>query len=164
MKIGDTVSVIDEDLSGVITSVHGDTVVFKDCHGFTYSYSKEKLTLPNAQIYEGMKIQNKFEYTKPKSKKHANRHFILDIHFEKLVSNPEDYESFERLFLQKDKLLETLDFCRKNKIRRMEIVHGIGDGTLQKLVTDTLKEQIGLSFYHKEILKHQSGAVIVEFH
>ena len=66
--------------------------------------------------------------------------------------------------MQKDKLMETLDFCRKNKLRRLEVVHGIGDGVLQKLVEDTIKAQIDTSYYHKEILKHQSGAVIVEFH
>ncbi len=164
MKIGDKVSVIDEDLSGHITSVHDNIIVFKDEHGFTYQYPKEKLVSPNQSLYEGMKVQNKFEYSKPKSKKHEPNHMILDLHFEKMVHNPEDYESFERLFLQKDKLMETLDFCRKNKLRRLEVVHGIGDGVLQKLVEDTIKAQIDTSYYHKEILKHQSGAVIVEFH
>ena len=164
MKIGDQVSVIDEDLSGMVTSVHGDIVVFKDEHGFTYQYPIGKLVQPNQTLYEGMKIKDKFEYTKPKSKKNASNLLILDLHFEKLVPNPEDYESFERLFIQKDKLLETLEFCRQNKRRKLEVVHGIGDGVLQKLVEDTIKAQIDVSYYHKEILKNQSGAVIVEFH
>ena len=41
MKIGDTVSVVDEDLSGVVTSVNGNIVDFKDEYGFTYQYPKE---------------------------------------------------------------------------------------------------------------------------
>ena len=36
MKIGDKVSVVDEDLNGIITSVKGNIVVFKDEYGFTY--------------------------------------------------------------------------------------------------------------------------------
>jgi hypothetical protein len=41
MKIGDTVSVVDEDLSGVVTSVKGNIVVFKDEYGFTHQYPKK---------------------------------------------------------------------------------------------------------------------------
>ncbi|MDO4225782.1 MAG: Smr/MutS family protein [Bergeyella zoohelcum] len=163
MKIGDKVSVVDEDLAGVITSVHTDTIVFQDDFGFTHQYPKDKLVVQDADLYKNMKVKDKYEYTKPKSKKHSNNQMVLDLHFDKMVNNPEDYESFERLFLQKEKLIETLDFCRKNKIKRLEIIHGLGDGTLQNLVLDTLKSQTNLDFYNKEILHHQSGAVIVEF-
>ena len=88
----------------------------------------------------------------------------MDLHFENMVNNPNDYEGFERLFLQKEKLIETINFCRKNNLKRLEIVHGIGDGTLQRLVLDTLESQTNLDFYNKEILHHQSGAVMVDFH
>ena len=80
----------------------------------------------------------------------------------KLVDQPEKYDSFERLFIQKNKLLETLDFCKEHRIKQLEVIHGIGDGTLQKLVYDTLESQYGVTFYNKDILHHQSGAVIVE--
>ena len=163
MKIGDQVSVVDEDLSGVITSVHGNRIVFKDEFGFTHQYQKEKVVLINASLYENIKPEKKFEYSKPKSKKHNRNHLVLDLHFEKLVSNPSDYESFERLFIQKEKLIETLDFCRRNNLKKLEIVHGIGDGTLQQMVLQTLESQVSLDFYHKEILLNQSGAILVEF-
>ncbi|MCD1118756.1 Smr/MutS family protein [Chryseobacterium turcicum] len=164
MKIGDKVSVVDEDLSGVITSTKGNIVVFKDEYGFTYQYSKEKLVPKNAEMYENIKIIKKAEPKKIVSKKHDKNPLILDLHFENLVRNPYDYDSFERLFLQKEKLIQTISFCRKNHLKRLEIVHGIGDGTLQRMVFDVLESQTGLDFYNKEILHHQSGAVMVEFH
>ena len=123
MKIGDLVSVVDENLEGSVTSVQGNVVVFKDEFGFTYQYSKEKLVQKNADIYENLKIEKKFENAPIKSKKHSNNHLVLDLHFEKLVENPADYESFERLFIQKEKLLETLEFCRKNYLKKLEIIH-----------------------------------------
>ena len=63
----------------------------------------------------------------------------------------------------KEKLLETIDFCRKNNLKKLEIIHGVGDGTLQKMVIDVLESQTGLDFYNKEILHHQSGALMVNF-
>ncbi|KQS94147.1 Smr/MutS family protein [Chryseobacterium sp. Leaf394] len=164
MKIGEKVSALDEDLNGVVTSVNGNTVVFKDEYGFTYQYPKEKLVPKNAEIYENIKIVKKAEPKKTVSKKHDKNPMILDLHFENLVKNPNDYDSFERLFLQKEKLIQTINFCRKNHLKRLEIVHGIGDGTLQRMVLDVLESQTNLDFYNKEILHHQSGAVMVDFH
>lgn len=164
MKIGNKVSVVDEDLSGVITSVNGNIVVFKDEYGFTYQYPKEKLVPKDAEIYENIKIIKKVEPKKVVSKKHDKNPLILDLHFENLVKNPHDYDSFERLFLQKEKLIQTINFCRKNHLKRLEIVHGIGDGTLQRMVLMFLKAKQVWIFYNKEILHHQSGAVMVEFH
>jgi len=164
MKIGYQVSVVDEDLSGIITSVNGNIVVFKDEYGFTYQYPKEKLVPKNADLYENIRIVKKAEPKKIISKKHQKNHMVLDLHFENLVKNPSDYDSFERLFIQKAKLTEVLDFCRKHHLKRLEIVHGIGDGTLQRMVMDVLQSQTDIDFYNKEILHHQSGAVMIEFH
>ncbi|KFF08145.1 Smr/MutS family protein [Chryseobacterium luteum] len=164
MKIGDKVSVVDEDLSGIITSVNGNIAVFKDEYGFTYQYPKEKLVPKNADLYENIRIVRKPEPKKVVSKRHQKNHMVLDLHFDNLVKNPSDYDSFERLFIQKAKLTEVLDFCRKHHLKRLEIVHGIGDGTLQKMVTDVLESQADIDFYNKEILHHQSGAVMIEFH
>lgn len=164
MKIGDTVSVVDEDLSGVIASIHGNTVVFKDEYGFTHQYPKEKLVPKITGFYENISVVKKPEPRKNISKKHQKNPMVLDLHFPSLVKNPHDYDSFERLFIQKERLLETLSFCRKNHLKKLEIVHGIGDGVLQRLVWDVLESQTNLDFYNKEILHHQSGAVMVEFH
>ncbi|GAB0155719.1 hypothetical protein CHRYSEOSP005_09810 [Chryseobacterium sp. Alg-005] len=164
MKIGDKVSVVDEDLGGVVTSVKENIVVFKDEFGFTYQYPKEKLVPKNADLYDNIRVEKKPEPKKMISKKHQKNHLVVDLHFHHLVKNPNDYDSFERLFIQKEKLLEVLEFCRKNHLKRLEIVHGIGDGTLQKLVWDTLQSQTSIDFYNKEILHHQSGAVMVDFH
>lgn len=163
MKIGDKVSVIDEDLSGTVTSVHGRTIVFADEHGFTHQYPSEKLVKKNASLYENIRVEKKYEHNKKLSKKHNRNHLVLDLHFERLVDNPLAYESFERLFVQKEKLLETIEFCRKNNLKKLEIIHGLGDGTLQKMVHDVLESQTGLDFHNKEILHHQSGSVMVNF-
>ncbi|ASK31879.1 DNA mismatch repair protein [Chryseobacterium sp. T16E-39] len=164
MKIGDQVSVVDEDLSGVVTSVKGNIVVLKDEYGFTHQYPKEKLVPKNASLYQDIQVIKKAEPKKIISKKHQKEAIILDLHFHNLVKNPNDYDGFERLFIQKEKLLEVIAFCRKNHLKRLEIVHGIGDGVLQRMVFDVLESQTHLDFYNKEILHHQSGAVMVEFH
>lgn len=163
MKIGDKVSAIDEDLKGVITSVKGEIISFKDEFGFTHQFSKDELVIQNADLYKGISTVQKEEKTKVASKKHNKKHMVLDLHFENLVNNPHDYESFERLFIQKERILQTIDFCKKNNLKKLEIIHGIGDGTLQRMVLDIMESQIGLDFYNMAVLKNQSGSVFVEF-
>lgn len=159
-RINDLVSVIDENLSGKVTSVKGKTVCFSDEFGFIHEAPAEKLVL-KTDIYSDSKIVKKQETAKKTSKRHSKNHLVLDLHFEKLVPNPSDYESFERLLIQKEKLLVTLDFCRQNHLKKLEIIHGVGDGVLQNLVYDTLESQTGLEFHGREILHHQSGSVMV---
>ena len=119
--------------------------------------------LQNADQYNDYSTNQKDEPRKIISKKHNKKHLVLDLHFENLVSNPFDYESFERLLIQKEKLLEVINFCRKNRLKKLEIIHGIGDGTLQRMVLDVLESQTGLDFYNMAVLKNQSGSVFVEF-
>ena len=163
MKIGDQVSVIDEDLKGTVTSVKGDLVVIKDDHGFTHQYQKSKVVLQITELYDQIKTVHKKETSKSVSKKHNKKHLVLDLHFEKLVKNPQDYDSFERLFIQKEKLIETVDFCRKNNLKKLEIIHGIGDGVLQKMVHDYLVGQTNIEFEESDFFYHSTGNVVVRF-
>ncbi len=163
MKIGDSVSVIDDQLKGKIISIKGKKVTIEDEHGFPYEYDISELVLQEAKIYDQIKTIKKEESRNPVSKKHDKKPLVLDLHFENLVKNPNEYDSFERLFLQKEKLLTTIEFCRKNNLKKLEIIHGIGDGVLQQMVHDVLESQTNLEFQNKEILHHQSGTVLVFF-
>ncbi|KIA88538.1 Smr/MutS family protein [Kaistella jeonii] len=163
MKIGDLVSVIDDQLKGKIVAVNAKKVIIEDEHGFEYEYHSSELVLQEAAIYDQIKTIQKKEVSKSISKKHDKKPFVLDLHFENVVKKDADYDSFERLFLQKEKLIQTIDYCRKNNLKKLEIIHGIGDGVLQQMVHEVLENQTNLEFHNKEILHHQSGTVLVYF-
>ena len=163
MKIGDLVSVVDDNLKGKIISLKGQQVTIEDEHGFPYDYHPSELVVQQVEIYNAIQTVRKEESSKPVSKKHDKKPLVLDLHFDNLVQNPSDYDSFERLFTQKEKLLHILDYCRKNNLKKLEIIHGIGDGVLQQMVHEVLESQTNLEFHNKEILHHQAGKVLVYF-
>ena len=163
MKIGDKISVLDDNMKGKITALNGKKITVEDEHGFSHTFHENEIVLQNPEIYHQIKMVQKEEFSKPKSKKHAKQPLILDLHFENFGKNSGKIDAFERLFLQKEKLLKTLDFCRENNLKRLEIIHGIGDGVLQQMVHDVLESQTNLEFHNKEILHHQSGTVLVYF-
>ncbi|SEH84709.1 Smr/MutS family protein [Epilithonimonas hominis] len=163
MKVGDLVSVIDENLKGKVLKIIAQQVKIEDEHGFTYNFSKDKLTIIDADLYENSPIIRKNEVTKVVSKKHNKAPLKLDLHFNFLVKNPSDYDAFERLMIQREKLLESIDFCRKNHIKKLQIIHGIGDGVLQKMVYDVLEGLTNIEYDSDGFFYHQSGNVEVKF-
>lgn len=162
MKVGDLVSVIDENLKGKVLKIIAQQVKIEDEHGFTYHFSKDKLTIIDADLYENSPIIRKNEAPKVVSKKHNKAPLKLDLHFDLLVKNPSDYDAFERLMIQREKLLESIDFCRKNHIKKLQIIHGIGDGVLQKMVYDVLEGLTNIEYDSDGFFYHQSGNVEVK--
>ena len=131
MKIGDKVSVIDDDLKGKVIKIIADQVKVEDEHGFTYNFAKSQLTIIDSGLYDNSPVIRKNETSKNVSKKHNKTPLRLDLHFQSLVKNPNDYDAFERLMMQKEKLLETIDFFCYNNIKNVELIYGIGVGVLQ---------------------------------
>lgn len=162
MKIGDKVSVLDEDLEGKVISIKNGMVNFEDEYGFLHQYPLEKLVSKDENFYEEIEIKSEKEKIHPKWRKQNQTIEILDLHFDK-IKEKTSADGFERLLIQKEKLIKTLEYCRKHKIRKLKIIHGIGDGIVQGMVVEILKSSTGIDFYHTEILPEQSGAIMVEF-
>ena len=59
VKIGDLVSVIDDDLKGKISAFKGNLVQIEDEHGFHYDIEKSKVVLHNHNIYDDISITAK---------------------------------------------------------------------------------------------------------
>jgi hypothetical protein len=64
MKVGDLVSVIDENLKGKFSRLLLNQVKIEDEHGFTYHFSKDKLTIIDADLYENSPIIRKKKHPK----------------------------------------------------------------------------------------------------
>lgn len=163
MKTGDKVSVIDENFRGKIIAVLPLTYEVEDEFGFTYQFLKSKVVSADQDLYDNIRIIKKQETSKPISKKHNKEAFKIDLHFENLVKNPRDYDSFERLLIQKEKLNEAIEFCRKHKLKRLLIIHGIGDGVLQKMVYDIISGLPYVEYDEDGFFYHQSGNLEVKF-
>jgi len=163
VKIGDLVSVIDDDLKGKISAFKGNLVQIEDEHGFHYDIEKSKVVLYNHNIYDDISITAKKETSTKISKKNQTQPQSIDLHFEKLVNNPQDFESWERLMIQREKLIEKLEYCRSNNMKKLNIIHGIGDGVLQNMVHEVLQGFAGIEYEDHDFFYHSTGNVLVTF-
>lgn len=163
MKVGDKISVIDEDFRGTIIKVFPLTYEVEDQFGFSYQFLKAKVVPADQDLYDNIKIVRKKETSKPVSKKHNKDAFKIDLHFDNLVHNSGEHDAFERLFIQKEKLIEAINFCRKHRLKRMQIIHGIGDGVVQKMVYDVISGLPNVEYDEDGFFYHQSGKVELIF-
>lgn len=163
MKKGDLISVLDETTTGKIISVAKDFVLIEDEFGFEHSIEISKIIPREKNLYEKSEVLIKDKSEKKISKKNSDNNRTLDLHFEKLVKNPAEYCAWERLEIQKETLIENLDYCKKNYIKKLNIIHGIGDGVLQNLVYDYLRGYSGIEFEEDDFFFHSSGNVWVTF-
>jgi len=163
MKIGDKISFINENLKGKILKINKKELLILDEFGFERSISPEEVVPLDTKLYEDISIIKKKEPAPKRSLKNKQKIMTLDLHFENLVENPKKYNSWERLFIQKEKLQEMLEFCRKNKIKQLEIIHGLGDGVVQEMVLEVLKGEINIEYENQNLFKNQSGSIQVYF-
>lgn len=163
MKIGDLVSVIDDNLKGKISAFKGNLVQIEDEHGFHYEIEKSKIVPQNHNIYDEIAVISKKETSTKISKKNQNKPQSIDLHFEKLVNNSNDFEPWERLMIQREKLIEKLEYCRNNHLKKLNIIHGIGDGVLQNMVHEVLQGFAGIEYENHDFFYHSSGNVEVTF-
>ena len=161
MKIGDSISYLNEKKTGTVVAINRNLVKILDEYGFTEEVGLNEIVLRDESLYSKTPIERKVEGFKIKSKKKSTATRTLDLHFHLLVKNPNAYSAQARLEIQKENLIEMLEYCRKNPIKKLNIIHGIGDGVLQDLVFEVLNGFAGIEYEDQNIFHQSSGNVEV---
>lgn len=163
MKTGDFVALIDDNLRGKIIKITPSKILLEDEFGFERWVLASEIVPIDEDLYQHRPVHVKPEPLKKISKKTKEKVMELDLHFDQLVEYPTNYSAWERLFIQKEKLQNTLGFCRKNKIKRLNIIHGLGDGVVQEMVLEVLRGETGIEYEDENLFKNESGSVMVYF-
>ena len=175
MKIGDKVSVLDEDISGEITGISKNEITIIDSDGFEYQYLEKELvydsndfsdltiSLQNISeiISEKQQKKNK-NIPKVKSKDRSIPPMEVDLHIHQLVPKTRGLDNFEMLNIQLDTARYKITFAISKKIQRIVFIHGVGEGVLRYELHRLLKEYEGqLKFYDADYQKYGIGATEV---
>ncbi|MFT4800601.1 MAG: dsDNA-specific endonuclease/ATPase MutS2 [Flavobacteriaceae bacterium] len=175
MKIGDKVSVLDEDITGEIKAVLRNDITIIDSDGFEYQYFKKELVLEsndfsnlnispqNISEIISEKEQKKNKNTpKVKSKDRNLPPMEVDLHIQQLVSKTRGLDNFEMMNIQLDTARYKITFAISKKIQRIVFIHGVGEGVLKYELHRLLKEYEGqLKFYDADYQKYGIGATEV---
>ena len=174
---GDQVSVLDEDVNGVVLSVKDMQITIETTDGFVMTYFVNELIKVNKssnlmnsieRIDIGVIAKEK-EMPKPRSfvKERKDKREIpapeFDLHIEKLVPNKRGMSNYDILTLQAETAKRHIEFAIKNRIPKIVFIHGVGEGILKSELDFLLGRYDNIVFQDGNYQKYVQGATEVYF-
>ena len=170
-QIGDSVEVLDEDISGYVDAIEGDMISILTEEGFPLRYHFKELLLKKEGIrvtnFEAAQIKKQKEdpkrkkSTAVKSKLRNAPKMEVDLHINQLVKSTKGLENFDMLNLQLETAKRQLEFAIAKRIQKVVFIHGVGEGILKEELQYLFKKYDGLKWYDADYQKYGLGATEV---
>lgn len=174
-KIGDSVSVLDEDFSGKIVKVSSQIITIETVDGFELEFEKTSLikiesTAFESQIFASKSTQDVIaekEVTKRKNKpvvkpKERNQAtFEVDLHIHQLTKSSRGMTKHDMLNLQVDTAKRQLEFAMQKRIQKVVFIHGVGEGILKLELQYLFDRYSNVKHYDANYQKYGLGATEV---
>lgn len=164
-KVGDIVSFLNLVGEGKIVEERDGQYRIEDEHGFDDWYARHELVAKNRLKIDG--IQKKDEHpvrNAARSEAHIDKLLEVDLHFNKLVEFPKNFNNHEMLQIQLREARHFLDKAKKGGHKRVVLIHGVGEGRLKEEVHTMLERMDNLRFYDASYAEYGRGATEVEFY
>jgi len=172
---GDKVSVLDDDINGIVTSVKNNEITIETTDGFTMTFFvKELIKMHNTSIlnsstvrFNSSEVQREKEIPKPRSfvKEKKIKGEIpppeFDLHIEKLVKNFRGMSNYDILTLQSETAKRHVEFAIRNRIPKIVFIHGVGEGILKSELDFMLGRYENIVFHDANYQKYGIGATEV---
>lgn len=170
MKKGEKVTVLDEDFNGEVISSSNGRVKIETTDGFVLEFNENELILMqnpmnlNISGHNLNDILKEKEIPKPRSfvkeKKLREERGVpeFDLHIEKLVPNKRGMSNYDILTLQTETAKRHVDFAIRNRIPKIVLIHGVGEGVLKSELDFLLGRYDEINFQDADYQKYGLGA------
>lgn len=175
-KIGDYVLVLDEDLSGVVKQISGDTISIETEDGFLIDFEshelvkKEKKQSLKSDIFSHSSFSavvseketpKRKQQTKKRAKDRYEPTMEVDLHINQLVNSSRGMTNHDMLSLQLDTAKRKLEFAINKRIQKIVFIHGVGEGVLKMELEYLFGRYDNVKFYDANYQKYGLGATEV---
>ncbi len=174
MKSGDRVSVLDDNISGVVHAINGNVVTLVTADGFELDFQKEELIVIDGSISKKELAQmdmksvlsekqqgKKRKSSRTKPKERSLPPMVVDLHIEQLVPSKRGLDNYDILTIQLDTAKRQLEFAISKRIQKIVFIHGVGEGVLRTELEYLLNRYDNLKFYDADYQKYGRGATEV---
>ena len=171
-KKGDKVSVLDDDITGIVDKVSETVVsVFTD-DDFILEFAphelikldSQKLTVNRQEVLNSLadkETQSRRQPTKSKRKEKEIPPMEVDLHIHQLVPNSKGMTNHDMLSLQLETARRQLEFAIKKRIQKVVFIHGVGEGILRTELEYIFGRYENITFYDANYQKYGVGATEV---
>lgn len=176
-KAGDKVQVLDDHFEGTVICVNGNQVTVETNDGFEMTYFVNELV----KVYESSILESsiktvntsmvsrmKHDDDAPKKQSPARVKGVIpppeyDLHIEKLVRNHQRMDQADILEMQTDTARRHIEHAIRNRIPKIILIHGVGEGVLKQELEVMFRRFEGLSHRDADYRKYGVGATEVSF-
>lgn len=176
-EIGDKVSVLDDAINGVVVAIKSNQFVIETDDNFVMTFAANELVkIENASILGSINpkdILHKSTLDTQLTRKQKEAINQLnkqergvpdfDLHIEKLVKNKQGLSNFDILNIQLDTAKAHIEFAIRNRIPKIVLIHGVGDGVLKQELEYLFKKYSQISFQDANYQKYGLGATEIYF-
>ncbi len=175
-KVGDKVSVLDDNVSGIIIKIESNTIYIETEDGFEFQFHPNELIIDKSEItlnsssfsnqsFEAA-IREKESSIKKKSIKIKAKERTLpslevDLHIHHLTNSTRGMTKHDLLNLQLDTAKRQLEFAIRKRIQKIVFIHGIGEGVLKIELEYLFSRYNNVKFYDADYKKYGVGATEV---
>lgn len=148
IKIGDSVSILDENIKGTVLSVDGNEILIIDSDGFERTCQIEDLIIYDSELAIDSFMNHKLPTkTESNPKKNVSNPNVVDLHSKNSYLNKNEILK-NQLAVFKTKL----NLAINNRKPKITFIHGQGEGVLRKKIEQILIKN-GISYgdapYHE---------------
>ena len=165
-NIGDTVSVLNDTMTGTITQIDQQIVTIECPDGFLYAFDSKELVLnkewnPKIGLHqEDTEIEMD---GKRKSNFRSKKGSIIkevDLHIHELIDSEKGMSNFDKLSLQLNTVRKELEAAIAKKQPKIIFIHGRGEGVLKRELR-TLCSKYPVEFHDASYTEYGMGATEV---
>lgn len=174
-KVGDKVSVLDDNISGIVIKIIGTTITLESMDGFEFEFEAHELMLSNDQklsmsffreqsldeVLKEKEASKKRIVPKIKPKERVQPPMEVDLHIHQLTNSSKHLSNYEMLNLQLDTAKRQLDFAIRKRIQRVVFIHGVGEGVLKTELEFLFSKYDNVKYYDADYKKYGVGATEV---
>ena len=175
-EVGDYVLVLDEDLSGVIKKIEGQTIYLESEDGFLLKFQSNELvkkqkneslkaelfskTSIDAVVAEKEQAKRK-QQVKKRSKDRYEPTLEVDLHINQLLKSSKGMANHDMLTMQLDTAKRQPDFAIAKRIQKVVFIHGVGQGVLKLELEYLFGRYSNVKYYDANYQKYGLGATEV---
>ena len=174
-SIGDKVTAIDEDISGLVIRIENNTIIIETNDGFEMEFSSNELIkdqLPSLsksiftdytldEVISEKERSDRKKSIKIKPKERNQPAMEVDLHIHHLTDKPKLLSNYEMLNLQVDTARRQLEFAIKKRIQKIVFIHGVGEGVLKMELETLFSRYNNVKYYDADLQKYGLGATEV---
>ncbi|WP_158850936.1 Smr/MutS family protein [Algibacter sp. L1A34] len=175
-KINDFVLVLDENLSGSIKSISGNTISIETTDGFLLDFEAGELVKDTSKsdfksgifshksissVLDEKEKPSRRKSVKVKAKERYEPTMEVDLHINQLVKSPRGMSNHDMLTTQLDTARHKLDWAISKRIQKVVFIHGVGEGVLKIELEYLFGRYNNVKFYDANYKKYGLGATEV---